>query len=496
MNERERILDLVKKGVLSSEEALVLLENMANDRSNAEQQNHQQTQQAATSAPEDDTESESDDTDDEQSTADVLEEQRQTLAVKLDSIHEKMQNLQREKKGVDEQLTVYDTMEDLDTLTDEKAKLRVEARKESARLENELDELADEEAKFEEDLATVNSQKRHERRQQVKDKIPDDWKTGANDAVTNVSEHLGQFGQFVQNTVQSVMDNVDWKDVTVHVPGIATEKFDHEFVYEDAQATIIDVKVANGDLTFKTWDQPNIKVAARIKLFGKMPEATPLEAFEARSRIEVTGDQFLFHVPNKRVQADLTIYLPERSYDHTNVQLLNGNISFAGFTGKDLYVKNTNGVLSFDDLNATMLETEGVNGDVKVVGGSLLDALLTTVNGSVILRSNVQNAELSTVNGDVKTTLTENTLDQLKASSVNGNVKVAVPDDTALKGDATTRWGSIKDRMTKIKVLNERHSTGRQEYQFEREITNQKPAKLTLATTSGNIQLKDHQTTD
>ncbi|EPC74446.1 PspC domain-containing protein, partial [Lacticaseibacillus paracasei subsp. paracasei Lpp126] len=27
MNERERILDLVKKGVISSEEALVLLEN-------------------------------------------------------------------------------------------------------------------------------------------------------------------------------------------------------------------------------------------------------------------------------------------------------------------------------------------------------------------------------------------------------------------------------------------------------------------------------------
>ncbi len=29
MNERERILDLVKKGVISSEEALVLLENLA-----------------------------------------------------------------------------------------------------------------------------------------------------------------------------------------------------------------------------------------------------------------------------------------------------------------------------------------------------------------------------------------------------------------------------------------------------------------------------------
>lgn len=32
MNERERILDLVKKGVISSEEALVLLENLAKSK--------------------------------------------------------------------------------------------------------------------------------------------------------------------------------------------------------------------------------------------------------------------------------------------------------------------------------------------------------------------------------------------------------------------------------------------------------------------------------
>ncbi len=32
MNERERILDLVKQGILSSEEALVLLENLAKNQ--------------------------------------------------------------------------------------------------------------------------------------------------------------------------------------------------------------------------------------------------------------------------------------------------------------------------------------------------------------------------------------------------------------------------------------------------------------------------------
>lgn len=32
MKERERVLDLVKKGILSSEEALVLLENMATEK--------------------------------------------------------------------------------------------------------------------------------------------------------------------------------------------------------------------------------------------------------------------------------------------------------------------------------------------------------------------------------------------------------------------------------------------------------------------------------
>ncbi|MFK5283659.1 PspC domain-containing protein, partial [Lacticaseibacillus paracasei] len=79
------------------------------------------------------------------------------------------------------------------------------------------------------------------------------------------------------------------------------------------------------DVKFKTWDQPGIQVAAAIKLYGKMDAASPLDAFKDRSRIDVTDDHFSFQVPNKRVQADLVISLPKRSYDHVAVRLLNGS---------------------------------------------------------------------------------------------------------------------------------------------------------------------------
>lgn len=278
------------------------------------------------------------------------------------------------------------------------------------------------------------------------------------------------------------MDNIDWKDVTVRVPGVATEKFSHTFEFDGA-ATIIDVKVANGDVTFASWDQPGFKVDANIKLFGKMPEATPLTAFEARSHIEVNDAHFVFQVPNRRVQADLTIYLPKREYDHLSARLLNGSVTFTDVSGKDFYVKSTNGELTVTGLTATMLETEGVNGSIKVTGGNIHDLLLHTVNGDIKVNATPQTLDLQTVNGTIRTTLLSD-FQTLTASSVNGNVKVALPASVAVSGEAKTRFGSVKSRMTGVTSEKDHKHLS-----LDRPGTGS--GVINVATTSGTIQLKD-----
>lgn len=472
MNERERILDLVKKGIISTEEALTLLENSAKTQSNVEQHKMQQAQADQHTATNDD--------------------QTDTIAEQLAAVQATLVKRQTALQTAEEHLQVLDTMADLDGLTTEKQADRDETALKITELQTQISELADKKAQLKK-LAEQEQPKQHEHWSD-KLNLDDDWKENAADTFSQVGEKVGeagtQLGKLIKSTAQTIMDNVDWKEINVKVPGLVTSHFDHDFVYAGATASILDVKLANGNISFETWDKPDIKISAHVKMYGKFTESDDLTAFLQRSEIAVTADTLTFKVQNKRIMADLTFYLPKRRYDHTAVKVLNGNVQFKAFQGEDLYVKSTSGNLSFDGLNATMLEVEGVNGSIHVTGSQLVDTLLNTVNGEVYLVSQTETAELTTVNGSVRATIRENTLKRLKASSVNGTVKLAMPTDLALNGEATTRFGAIKSRLSAVDVLNEQQQNGHSYYNFERDLATE-PAELKLTTASGNILLKD-----
>lgn len=482
MNERERILDLVNKGVISSEEALVLLENLAKAtgeqtsqaKPNEKKADSKATQQAAAAAADD--------------ALAALNTKLATARGQLDAATAQLTSISNTLAANEEQIIVLDTMEDLDTLTPEKYQERGRLKAANRELAAQKSILKATVAELKDQVAALERQKADLTRQSFTDRFfGDEWQDQAKDALADlgktVGDAAGQVGALVKQTVSSVLDNVDWKDVTVKVPGIATAKFDHTFTYPASQASILDVKVANGDVTLETWDSPDIEIQATIKLYGKMAEDTPFDAFAARSRIEVNDDHLVFQIPNKRVQADLTIRLPKRTYDHTTVRLLNGSLTVNQLEGKDLYVKSTNGSLSFTGLNAVMLETEGVNGNIRVTDSQVHDLMLETVNGDIRVDGEAQTLNLQTVNGTIRTTLSRD-FKALTASSVHGNFKLALPADVAVSGTLRTAFGSIKSRMSGVEVADQSKSV-----ELDRPGVGTGTVKAT--TTSGVMQLKD-----
>ena len=102
--------------------------------------------------------------------------------------------------------------------------------------------------------------------------------------------------------------------------------------------------------------------------------------------------------------------MPKRTYDHVAVKLLNGNVTFNELDAKDVYTKSTNGNIDFRKVNASMLEIEGVNGTITVQEGEILDAIIETVNGDVTLTATPQNTGISLVNGNIRVTYKEETV--------------------------------------------------------------------------------------
>lgn len=530
MKERERVLELVKKGILTSEEALILLENMATEKDEKQIEKAAEkvdTQNIGTTNKEDqvadlmDTlekgESEGPTVDSfEENTQDSAEKDRENLerildelatkanraSAELDEVNAEIAGIKEEIKEVAEEIGTLDTKEELDALTEDEQVQRKDLHVLLAQLEEKLATQSTEKTALEEELKNIRKEQWkgqwNDTKEKVSSQFSEEWKDQATDTFNQVggkvAEVGGQVGEFLKKTFNSfsdtMNDNVEWKDIKMKVPGVATTKFEHEFNYPNPQASLIDVKVANGTVVFKTWDQEDVKVEAKIKLYGKMAGDSRMEAFLERSDIDVDDETISFQVPNKRVKADLTFYLPKRTYDHVSVKLLNGNVLVEELTAKDVYTKSTNGTITFKKIDATMLEIEGVNGEIKVLEGTILDNIIETVNGDVSISAAPESLSVSLINGDIRITAKEKTLRRVEASSANGNIKLALPNDLGVEGQVKTNLGSINSRLTDIEVVREKKDRGNQQLHFRR-VLEESMAQINASTTTGSIFLKD-----
>lgn len=530
MKERERVLELVKKGILTSEEALILLENMATEKDEKQIEKAAEkvdTQNIGTTNKEDQVadlmdalekgESEGPTVDSfEENTQDSAEKDRENLerildelatkanraSAELDEVNAEIAGIKEEIKEVAEEIGTLDTKEELDALTEDEQVQRKDLHVLLAQLEEKLATQSTEKTALEEELKNIRKEQWkgqwNDTKEKVSSQFPEEWKDQATDTFNQVggkvAEVGGQVGEFLKKTFNSfsdtMNDNVEWKDIKMKVPGVATTKFEHEFNYPNPQASLIDVKVANGTVVFKTWDQEDVKVEAKIKLYGKMAGDSPMEAFLERSDIDVDDETISFQVPNKRVKADLTFYLPKRTYDHVSVKLLNGNVLVEELTAKDVYTKSTNGTITFKKIDATMLEIEGVNGEIKVLEGTILDNIIETVNGDVSISAAPESLSVSLINGDIRITAKEKTLRRVEASSANGNIKLALPNDLGVEGQVKTNLGSINSRLTDIEVVREKKDRGNQQLHFRR-VLEESMAQINASTTTGSIFLKD-----
>ncbi len=530
MKERERVLELVKKGILTSEEALILLENMATEKDEKQIEKAAEkvdTQNIGTTNKEDQVadlmdalekgESEGPTVDSfEENKQDSAEKDRENLerildelatkanraSAELDEVNAEIAGVKEEIKEVAEEIGTLDTKEELDALTEDEQVQRKDLHVLLAQLEEKLATQSTEKTALEEELKNIRKEQWkgqwNDTKEKVSSQFSEEWKDQATDTFNQVggkvAEVGGQVGEFLKKTFNSfsdtMNDNVEWKDIKMKVPGVATTKFEHEFNYPNPQASLIDVKVANGTVVFKTWDQEDVKVEAKIKLYGKMAGDSPMEAFLERSDIDVDDETISFQVPNKRVKADLTFYLPKRTYDHVSVKLLNGNVLVEELTAKDVYTKSTNGTITFKKIDATMLEIEGVNGEIKVLEGTILDNIIETVNGDVSISAAPESLSVSLINGDIRITAKEKTLRRVEASSANGNIKLALPNDLGVEGQVKTNLGSINSRLTDIEVVREKKDRGNQQLHFRR-VLEESMAQINASTTTGSIFLKD-----
>lgn len=312
---------------------------------------------------------------------------------------------------------------------------------------------------------------------------PNDWASRIARMVTKASKTV----------TETVNSDLDWKEVNRKFKGVGNTKFSYSFDFEEIGARTIDIKVAKGEVILKTWEDESIedvKIDASITLLGQMKEAEPLDAFLERSYIDVTDRQIQFHVPNKRIDARLTFYLPKRQYNTLTVRLLTGELVIDDLITKNGFIKVTNGSILIKKIQASMIEIEGTNNEIELRDGQISDIEIQAVTGTIVSKAAIEKAEYALINGDVKISAGNYNLQKIEAGSVNGDVKLALPKELGFDGSAKTGTGLINYRLADCETMQERNGQTQKRLRFKRR--GEANAHIRVSSKTGNIFLKDY----
>ncbi len=571
MGERERILELVREGILSVDEALDLLESVANKESKKTEERDfvsedifekkaEPVETEVEAEPEKEAEEEPIEATEEEKDieSNKIEEELEELAnelnrysVKIDEINEEITAKKQEVSEIEQDLAdkkdvlteeyfekkselenklinlrkeielislieEIDSTNELNSLNADLTKVMEDLRDLEAKsltseeiqeadariasLQTEIQDLTDAKNEWLKEMHSLKMKHWTTKAKQMSEsiEIPEEWRENANktierasDIFAETSRSLGDVFRQTVRTTKDTINNMDWKDIDINfnLPKQAKVTFEDEWLFENTTATILDFKNANGDLIFKPSMNDSIKVVAKIKMHGNIQEATPKEAFEARSVIKIDEDQFTFHIPNKSVVADMIIYLPKRNYDYIRSNSFNGDVHFKEITTRDIFVKATNGNISIDDMQATMLEVKGTNGDITLTELYLRDLLVSTVNGGVRVVGEVQSSDVHTTNGDIRMTLSGNELIRVVGGSVNGDVKISLPEGVGIEIEAKSTFGKVQSRLSNIESSLEAAKKGKTHRL--RRISDGEICRVKAQTTTGNVLFKD-----
>jgi len=199
MNEKERILDLVKKGVISSQEAISLLEELGKNQGEASKVSEQEKKDASTYQKEDEKRFDT--------VLDSIASVVTNFSSEFDEEFETLNQVNQQVKQKEERIEELHTAKALDKLT-------VEQEMELQRLTEELEVLRSQQRSLEEekkaaqeDMKRLKKEELDEKLKKAKQKIEEtDWQQTTSDSLSQLGGIIGRFaGQFSKAVAETAI---------------------------------------------------------------------------------------------------------------------------------------------------------------------------------------------------------------------------------------------------------------------------------------------------
>ena len=469
MNQKDRILELVDKGIISAEEAVVLLEKMGEKASTKEQPTSSQLD----------------------SVMEGLASAFTKFSAKSDQTDEAIQVVLKRAKEIDRRIDEIRTAEQLDSLSVDEEMELVRLQEEADQLNNQYKSLLQEKKQADAKVKAEKKQEWEESIHNAKKKMQEtDWEEKTRQTAGNITSWAAKFADsvvtFAKTAVQAAEIN------SPYIQAKNGKKVPYHFHQVIDEASILDFKVANGIIRVKTVPGNTMTIEGDCRVATQDEEFFDAEAF-VRDRVKVGVDEDTIYVKtlSKRVYCDWTISLPQKVYDYVAMKGLNTRLHLKALEGKDFYFEVDNGDICLKDVKGVLLEAETVNGNLKYEQLDFKDIVSETVNGNIYLDGHFLGTKLEAVTGNIKVEVAHPETKKVDVETVNGSIKIEVAEEVGLEADIETSLGSIHFDETVFEVIRQTKDLAERSALIRK--NRERVTRVVAETTTGNIQVNQLQ---
>ncbi len=296
------------------------------------------------------------------------------------------------------------------------------------------------------------------------------------------------FTSFIENTIQKI------KDVDLDFNFGSSVEVDHIFQHRDVAPTSLDVSLENGSITFKPWDEKDVRVECKAKVYRVKDTDEARRVFLQEATFRINEQKMLFHTKTKSIKVQTTIFVPRETFAHIKLYTFNGQITGESFEVDTLDANAINGALAFSSLKAKKVMVETVNGAIecKQVEMDVVDA--KTIHGGITVEGKVQDFDAETINGSITyrlDELTESGYADLKATT--GSIHLFIPQTNRIEGKLKTNVGGFTLDLQDYETLEEKKEFAQKSLSF---IGNQQASprvKVNALTNTGSVLVKDQK---
>ena len=469
MNQKDRILELVDKGIISAEEAVVLLEKMGEKASTKEQPTTSQLD----------------------SVMEGMASAFTKFSAKSDQTDDAIQVVLKRTKEIDRRIDEIKTAEQLDSLSVDEEMELVRLQEEAEQLNNQYKSLLQEKKQADAKVKAEKKQEWEESIHNAKKKMQEtDWEEKTRQTAGNITSWAAKFADsvvtFAKTAVQAAEIN------SPYIQAKNGKKVPYHFHQVIDEASILDFKVANGIIRVKTVPGNTMTIEGDCRVATQDEEFFDAESF-VRDRVKVGVDEDTIYVKtlSKRVYCDWTISLPQKVYDYVAMKGLNTRLHLKALEGKDFYFEVDNGDICLKDVKGVLLEAETVNGNLKYEQLDFKDIVSETVNGNIYLDGHFLGTKLEAVTGNIKVEVAHPETKKVDVETVNGSIKIEVAEEVGLEADIETSLGSIHFDETVFEVIRQTKDLAERSALIRK--NRESMTRVVAETTTGNIQVNQLQ---